>query len=89
MDDGRPSDADVRWTAQRTIRMHQHEPLVSWQTGRCAHCRDDGCDMLAWAESVMAAASSLVMAGVPAEVVQRHRLRATAGGREPILPRGR
>lgn len=44
-----PPELDIRpeevWAASRTLAMHQ-------RGGRCAQCREDGCRLMVWAESV-------------------------------------
>lgn len=47
MDDGPVSPATQRWAARRVVEQHgQPGPGV---TGRCAHCTDQGCRLLAQA----------------------------------------
>jgi hypothetical protein len=55
---GRPSDHAVFWSARRTIDMHVREDTDARLTGRCARCRADGCDLLAWATALLRAAAS-------------------------------
>jgi hypothetical protein len=47
--DSQPSDAVLDWTSERIIRQHSERPTASRQTGTCAQCRGDACDLLDWA----------------------------------------
>lgn len=53
-----PPASVVRFAAAEVIRMHEAEPMVSWQTGVCAHCPppdvDQPCLLLAWAQAIQA-----------------------------------
>lgn len=61
--------ADVRWAAEQVIRQHTEraeridegaipfrvDGVPARAAGRCQHCGDEGCRMLTWAESEIAA----------------------------------
>ncbi|MET8256817.1 hypothetical protein [Micromonospora sp. NPDC005205] len=55
MDDGPVTPALVLWTAKRVITQHREPAQDARATGRCAQCRDAGCDMLNWAIGVVKA----------------------------------
>lgn len=51
MDDEPVSPDTAHWAARRVVAQHgEPGPGV---TGRCRHCRDDGCPMLARAVSLL------------------------------------
>ncbi|GAB3185878.1 hypothetical protein FHX75_13506 [Micromonospora palomenae] len=55
MDDGPITPALVLWTAKRVITQHREPASDHRAAGRCAVCRDGGCDMLTWARDAIKA----------------------------------
>ena len=44
--------AALLWAANRTMDMHWSR-VDAGHTGRCAHCSDEGCLQLAWAQAFL------------------------------------
>jgi len=53
-DDYPLTDAWVWWTAERVVRQHDEPASPDRVSVRCAQCRDDGCELVAWARAVIA-----------------------------------
>ncbi|MFK3985182.1 hypothetical protein ACI2K4_33015 [Micromonospora sp. NPDC050397] len=49
MDDGPPTPAVVLWASKRVITQHSSVNGPDRTPRTCKQCRDDGCDLLAWA----------------------------------------
>ncbi|WP_326562051.1 hypothetical protein [Micromonospora sp. NBC_01796] len=43
----------VLWAARRVFLMHTEPTEVNRSTGSCKQCRPEGCEMLAWAGTIL------------------------------------
>ena len=47
------SRASLVWAAQQVVRQHHEPASEDRETGRCAQCGDEGCQLLWWAMTLL------------------------------------